>query len=267
MLSLFRQPIMSTKLCLSSVPSFVVVCTSSIAIYLITMEDLISSQHRLPATIRHFFVVIRLLHNGPRYTDPGTQIPAQWLFAPQNIPQKVFITINFHISMQYKLVIRRTGACRGVSIKNIDFTGGSQGIFIMIIMVHHHLISPTRHGCTAHSEIRYLGVWKAMKSILSIQEISLTVCIFYIDRKEHWKHDRLNHQYLCEYIWYVNANDRLFSQCDHFGSYTYVCVCACGCGWGWGLEGGGGGVVGDLSRFCGGTLSSRVFTICCCMLT
>ena len=52
-------------------------CTSSIVIYLITMEDLISSQHRLPATICHFFVVIRLLHNGPRYTDPGTQIPAQ----------------------------------------------------------------------------------------------------------------------------------------------------------------------------------------------
>ena len=35
---------------------------------------------------------------------------------------KIFITIYFHISMQYKLIIGRTGACRGISIKS---AGGS----------------------------------------------------------------------------------------------------------------------------------------------
>ena len=53
-----------------------------------------------------------LLSSGDCVMDPGTHI-------------KILITIYFHISMQYKLIIVRTGVCRGISIKTFDFKGGN----------------------------------------------------------------------------------------------------------------------------------------------
>ena len=42
---------------------------------------------------------------------------------------------------------------------------------------HRHLISPTPHGCPAHSEMRYLRVWLANKSMLSIHNVSIMMWI------------------------------------------------------------------------------------------
>ena len=55
---------------------------------------------------------------------------------------------------------------------------------------YRHLISPTRHGCTTHSEMRYLQVELVTKSILSIHSVSVMTQIFFIDCQQHWKYDR-----------------------------------------------------------------------------
>ena len=55
---------------------------------------------------------------------------------------------------------------------------------------HRHLISPTRHGCTTHSEVRYLQVLQVTKSILLTHSVSIMMRIFYIDWQQHWKYDR-----------------------------------------------------------------------------
>ena len=55
---------------------------------------------------------------------------------------------------------------------------------------YRHLISPTRHGCTTHSEMRYLQVELVTKSILSIHSVSVMTQIFFIDCQQYWKYDR-----------------------------------------------------------------------------
>ena len=43
------------------------------------------------------------------------------------------------------------------------------------------------HGCTAHSEMRYLRVQLPKKSTLSIHYVSIMMWIFYIDWQQYWK--------------------------------------------------------------------------------
>ena len=55
----------------------------------------------------------------------------------------------------------------------------------------------------AHSEMRYLQVWYAKKSMLSIHYVSIMMQIFYVDWQQHWKCNRTI--YWCKCTWQTNG--------------------------------------------------------------
>ena len=124
-------------------------CTNSIAIYLIIMRDLI-----FPCIGPHQQSPFLLVGCDSWWRQAAE--PTSWLRndlsisrAPENMSHKTTITIYFHIWTLYNHTIGMFRACRGISIKILIY--GRQ-------RRHRHLISPTRYGCTAHSEMRYLLV-------------------------------------------------------------------------------------------------------------
>ena len=106
MLWLFRKAITSPIIVsTSSLTCFT--DTNSIAIDLITVKNQFFSQHRPPATIRHFFLLW--------WGDCATTLALHML---QKIcPMKISITIYFYIWTWYEHIIAIIRACRCISIK------------------------------------------------------------------------------------------------------------------------------------------------------
>ena len=91
-------------------------CISLIAVLFSHHERLDFSQHHPPATVCHFF----LLSSGDCAIDRGTCAMTFALHMLHKICRmKIFITIYFLISMQYKLIIGNGGACHGISIEKL----------------------------------------------------------------------------------------------------------------------------------------------------
>ena len=127
-----------------------VACTNSITIYLIIMKDFIFFSASARTSNPPFLLV------GCDSWWQQAAEPASWLrndlsipHAPENMSHKNIITIYFHIWTLYNPIIGIFRACHGISIKTLIY--GRQ-------RRHRHLISPTRHRCTTHSEMRYLQV-------------------------------------------------------------------------------------------------------------
>ena len=82
--------------------------------------------------------------------------PSSWLRndlsiprAPENMSHKNIVVIYFHIWAYCNPIIGIFRACRDISINILIYRRQPRD---------RHLISPTRYGCTAHSEMRYLQV-------------------------------------------------------------------------------------------------------------
>ena len=114
-------------------------------------ERLYFSLHRPAPAIRHFFWLVVLAQWWRQAAEPALWLHNDFSIprAPENMSHETIITIYFHIWTSCNPIIGIFRACRGISIKRLIF--GRQ-------RRHRHLISPTRHGCTTHSEIRYLQV-------------------------------------------------------------------------------------------------------------
>ena len=124
-------------------------CTNSIAIYLIIMRDFFSASAR---TSNPPFLLVGCASLVVTAGSGTSLVIAQWLEHPTCSRKYVawnIIKTYFHIWTLYNPIIGIFRARRGISIKGLIY--GRQ-------RRHHHLISPTRHGGTAHSERRYLQV-------------------------------------------------------------------------------------------------------------
>ena len=117
-------------------------------------ERLYFSLNRPAPAIRTFFWLVMLVVLAQWWRQAAE--PASWLRndlsiprAPENMSHKNIMTIYFHIWTWYNPIIGIFRARRDISIKRLIY--GRQ-------RRHRHLISPTRHGCTAHSEMWYLQV-------------------------------------------------------------------------------------------------------------
>ena len=121
--------------------SHLLVGTNSTAIDLMTMKDYFFSAS---ATSNPPFVIVGCCDC--RWLLKDLSIPR----APEYMSHKNIIAIHFHIWTWYNPIIGIFRACRGISMKILIY--GRQ-------RRHRHLISPTRHGSMAHSEMRCLQVW------------------------------------------------------------------------------------------------------------
>ena len=97
------------------------------------------------------FLLLHQLINSPIivFTSSPACLHCSIPSAPENMSHNTIITIHFHIWTQYNPTIGIFRACRSISIKILIYRRQCD---------HRHLISPTAHGCTAHSEMWYLRV-------------------------------------------------------------------------------------------------------------
>ena len=122
MLLLFRQPSMSKNFKIHLQPP------SAMVVQKLNC-NLFSHHERLA------FFSASATSNNLQFFSCCHQVIAQWMEAPSQwflhstcstkYAAKILITLYFHISMQYKLIIGRPGACHGISIETFYFMGGS----------------------------------------------------------------------------------------------------------------------------------------------
>ena len=112
-------------------------------------EGLYFSLHRPASAIRHFFWLVMIAGNGRQRNQPRDCAMTWASHVLQKMLHRNIVAIYFYIWTWYNPIIGIFRACRDISIKILIYGRRRR---------HCHLISPTRHGCAAHSEMRYLQV-------------------------------------------------------------------------------------------------------------